>query len=306
MTTIRYFLPEDGDTESHPNVFLAPKSAHGLPPTLGAIKSAFPLPGQYHFRFKSPLVPGGDREKGGLAVWLDCVEDDQPVGVWRNSIIAKVTRISFSDDEDDEDFGRHRSMNGGHVEPAYQAPATQAPVRPQASPAPPAPPQPATEPTLDIFDHPTPNSAPPSHPGSTHSSTGNLLDGLDDAHKPAPKAAPGSANSLLDFTDSHGGHSAASIASPPTSGIHNDLMGLTSAPVPQPAAAPTPQTHYAPQQATAPAPQQQPMRRSPVPQQMAGGPSRAPPNRANSGPNTFENFSQQRAPPGPFGDLQWS
>ncbi len=89
----RYFIPEDGDTEANPNVFLAPKpSRPGYPPTLEQIKASFPLPGKYHFRFKSTLIPGVDK---GPAVWMDCVDDSQPVAVYKNSIIAKVTRISL-------------------------------------------------------------------------------------------------------------------------------------------------------------------------------------------------------------------
>ena len=99
-----YFIPEDGDTEAYLNVFLAPKPRqHGMPPTLGQVKESFPLPGRYHFRFKSPLVPGGDREKGGMAVWMDCVHDSQMIPTWKNSIIAKVSRVAVDDDDDDDD-----------------------------------------------------------------------------------------------------------------------------------------------------------------------------------------------------------
>ena len=88
-----YFIPEDGDTETNPNVFLAPKSSRpGYPPTLEQVKTAFPLPGRYHFRFKTTLIPGVDK---GPVVWMDCIDDSQPVGVFRNSIVAKITRISL-------------------------------------------------------------------------------------------------------------------------------------------------------------------------------------------------------------------
>merc|ERR1711920_792920 len=98
MTSIRYFIPDDGDTEDEPNVFLAPKCPSA--PKLADIKSSFPLPGKYHFRFKINL--GGDN---GLAVWMDCVDDRKPVPMYRNNmIIAKVTRISADDFSDDEDY----------------------------------------------------------------------------------------------------------------------------------------------------------------------------------------------------------
>jgi len=54
--TRRYFIPEDGDEEVHPNVFLAPKSRRqGVTPTLKAVRDAFPLPGHYHFRSNENL-----------------------------------------------------------------------------------------------------------------------------------------------------------------------------------------------------------------------------------------------------------
>lgn len=165
MTTIRYFVPEDGDLETQPNVFLAPKPRHpNTPPTFGQIRDAFPLPGQYHFRFKSALVPGTDRDKTAMAVWMDVVEERQPVPTWRNGIIAKVSRISMEDeddDEDDEDF---------------------------ASPAPPAP-------------TPVPR-APPSHGSSV--SAGSIDDLFSSAPAPAPVASSGGGGgSLLDFNDHH-------------------------------------------------------------------------------------------------------
>eukprot|EP01083_Nonionella_stella_P056081 147874_1 len=111
MTTIRYFIPEDGDTEDHPNIYLMPKPTQsGFSPRLGDIKDSFPVPGNYHFRFKSPLIPGTDREKGAISVWMDCVDDDQHVGVWRNTIFAKVTRINMDDYDDDADFVRPTSV----------------------------------------------------------------------------------------------------------------------------------------------------------------------------------------------------
>jgi len=107
MSQIRYYIPEDGDNENHPNVFLLPSSTKpsstgessgsGMSPKLGDIRSAFPVPGNYHFRFKCPLVPGTDREKNTISVWMDCYNDNSRVGVWKNTIFAKVTRIHDND-----------------------------------------------------------------------------------------------------------------------------------------------------------------------------------------------------------------
>jgi len=107
MSQIRYYIPEDGDNENHPNVFLLPSSTKslstgegsgsGMSPKLGDIRSAFPVPGNYHFRFKCPLVPGTDREKNTISVWMDCYDDNSHVGVWKNTVFAKVTRIHGDD-----------------------------------------------------------------------------------------------------------------------------------------------------------------------------------------------------------------
>lgn len=90
---------------------------------MGQIKHAFPLPGKYHFRFKAPLVPGGDRDKDAMAVWMDCIDDRQSVPTWRNSVVAKVTRIGVEDDDDDdEDFHRPHATSAPTPAPQH-APA---------------------------------------------------------------------------------------------------------------------------------------------------------------------------------------
>ena len=233
----RYFIPEDGDDESCPNVFLAPKPRQpGTPPTLGQVKDAFPLPGRYHFRFKSPLFPGGDREKGAMAVWMDTVQDGTPVPVWKNSIIAKVTRIAAEDDEeddDDDDFvgGRGVSTSGS----SRPAPA------PVSAPAPPPRAPPSHQSSihsstsadhLDIFDSaPASTSAPQPVSHSAPHGTGNLLDG----HGPT-MGAPAAASGASDLLGMGGGYG---HPQPAATSAHNDFLGMT-APPPQTPVAPTP------------------------------------------------------------------
>jgi len=200
-----YFVPEDGDEERHPNVFLAPKPRQpGTPPTLQAVRDAFPLPGHYHFRFKSPLFPGADREKGAMAVWMDVTKDGQPVPTWKNGIVAKVTRLSMEeddDDDDDDDFARHTDVH---------TPASSA-----SAPPPRAPPSHASSTGsgdhLDIFDGPSPAATAAATATAT---TPNLFE----AH---PPSAPASGSSLLDFG-----------ASPPgpanSSSVHSDFLGMTA------------------------------------------------------------------------------
>jgi DIX domain len=205
-----YFIPEDGDSELQPNVFLAPKPRQqGYPPTLGQIKNSFPLPGRFHFRFKAPITPGADRDKGSMPVWMDCIDDSATVPTWKNAVVAKVTRIGVEDeddddDDDDADFHRPRSSVPAAPTPTtaqkqqqqqqqqqqqYQQQQQQQQQTPSAH-------QPvaavqrhqshssaAAQPSINIFDDPSPpvaaSASRGSHsaqPLSAHSSTGDLFD----------------------------------------------------------------------------------------------------------------------------------
>jgi DIX domain len=203
-------------------VFLAPKPRQqGYPPTLLQIKQSFPLPGRYHFRFKAPLVPGGDREKGGLAVWMDCTDDRQPVPVWQAQIVAKITRIGVEeeddDDEDDEDFRRPQVTAAVGV-PLSQAHQKQQPsIHHQTTP----PPAPVHAPSFDLFgDGPTSQApAASNHVYSTNGSNmgTNLLD-----TPIAPTATSHGGASLLDMN----------YQQHPVQPPHSDFLGMTSAPSP--------------------------------------------------------------------------
>lgn len=317
MASIRYHLPEDGDQEDTPNVFLAPKpSRPGYPPLLGQIKGSFPLPGSYHFRFKTALVPGTDRERNALAVWMDCVDDNQPVPVWQNSIIAKVTRTGF-DDDFDQDFanaGTSRAEANVPAVPAASAQSSQ--PRAVAETASMHHSVHSSDSLLGAFDDPPAPAAPAaSVASSAHSNTENLLD--VDNHPAA--SAPASGGSLLDM-DHLGGGSYRSGANTPTA-EHHDLLNM-SAPVP---AQPRP-THPA-QGGVMPAPVQQQQRQPPMqqgrpPQQapMQGQyPMQYPPQQRQNaagmrqmpapqqqqrsqqnGNNAFDQFSD------PLGNLNWS
>ncbi len=200
-----YFIPEDGDVESSPNVFLAPKPRQqGLPPTLGQIKEGFPLPGRYHFRFKTPLVPGSDREKDVLAVWMDCVQDNAAVPTWRGAVIAKVTRISMDDDDDEEDDDDdfHRSSA---PPPAQNHHHNAGPPQPSAAASAAPPPAAPAGPVFDVFDNPTPSPVTPS-----------LFD--------APAANPASGSSLLDMDTPF--HSTQRGVSGNSNGSNADFFGM--------------------------------------------------------------------------------
>jgi len=211
MTTIRYFIPEDGDDEMHPNVFLAPKARQpGVPPTLLAIKDAFPLPGHYHFRFKSPLFPGADREKGAMAVWMDVTQDQQPVPTWKNSIVAKVTRLSMEEDDDDDDDDHHF-----HTPAASSAPPVQATHSHASSNV-----STGSGDHLDMFfdnQSPPPQQQQQHHHHQQHPPQQQGQPNLFDSH---PTSAPSTGGSLLDFG-----------ASPaPAPAAHSDFLGMTAPP----------------------------------------------------------------------------
>ena len=244
---IRYFLPEDGDHEDAPNVFMAPKpSRPGYPPLLGQIKDSFPLQGSYHFRFKTALVPGTDRDKNAVPVWMDCVGDSQCVPVWQGSIIAKVTRISLDDYDGggggfDEDFDRSgHSRAESNVSAASSVHSTAQPKTTTAS----TQSIHSSDSLLGAFDDPPAPAPAASAASSVHSSADNLLD-VDHHHPPAPA----SGGSLLDM-DHHLGSTSGSNT--PAS-AHNDLLNMS---------APVHQHHHAPSQ-----PQQQPMQQPPMQQQ---------------------------------------
>jgi hypothetical protein len=258
-----YFIPEDGDSELQPNVFLAPKPRQsGMPPTLGQVKNAFPLPGRYHFRFKSPLVPGGDHrdsKHSNLAVWMDCVDDRQPIPVFKNSIVAKVTRTSVEEDDDDDEESEEEFRRAAAAPPAPTPQRQQAPQQQQRAPAPHPAPAPAAEPMLDIFD-----SGP--QPASVHSApTSNNL--FDAPHAGAPA-------SLLDMGAPSGY---------PQQHAANDFFGMTAGP------------------ASTPSPQQQQQQQgygTPYPPQQQQQQQQQAPLSGNN--NAFNGYAQQQ---GPFGGL---
>ena len=81
--TISYFVPQDGDTEARPNVYSLRRPLEKI--RLGDIKSKFPLPGNYHFRFK--------RAFGSSYVWFDIADDYAVVPNFDGMVCCKVTRL---------------------------------------------------------------------------------------------------------------------------------------------------------------------------------------------------------------------
>mmetsp|Transcript_16309 Transcript_16309/g.19926 ORF Transcript_16309/g.19926 Transcript_16309/m.19926 type:complete len:301 (+) Transcript_16309:78-980(+) len=299
MTTIRYFVPEDGDTEDHPNIFLMPKTQNsGFSPRLRDIKEKFPMRGTYHFRFKSPLIPGSDREKNSVAVWLDCVDDSQHVGVWRNTIVAKVTRINMDDDsDDDDDFAHHQTQPAANarIQPVANTRASRDPISRQV---------PAAKQTR-IASNTNNNPHPPSRqPNPPAPAAGNLL-GLDNHHQ-HHQAAPLSNGSLLDVDSPAPTASLLDMNGPayhntsaPASSSHDDFLGMTSTPVQSPAPSrPTSRTATSASAAQIPVTQAPSSYGAPRHNVSATG-SRQQQQQPNKAFETFANKS------GPFGGLEW-
>jgi hypothetical protein len=66
VSYVQYFIPSDGDSEEHPNVFVVRKAPKAL--CLADVAAGFPLPGEYLFRAKIPFgkTHGAWRCKGAL------------------------------------------------------------------------------------------------------------------------------------------------------------------------------------------------------------------------------------------------
>ena len=87
MTTIiRYFNPEDKDIEDKPNAFIIYKKIDEI--RLCDIRDNFPLPGEYHYRFKFELSK--------KSVWLDFNKEESNIPIYDKKIIMKVSRLSWN------------------------------------------------------------------------------------------------------------------------------------------------------------------------------------------------------------------
>ncbi|CCI49594.1 unnamed protein product [Albugo candida] len=79
---LNYFIPEDGDSSDHMNVVPLPAVDRLI---LKHIKEIFPLPGEFHYRFKTQFE--------GTYVWLDLTDGDDVVPSYNGNIVSKISRI---------------------------------------------------------------------------------------------------------------------------------------------------------------------------------------------------------------------
>ncbi|KAG3102345.1 hypothetical protein PI124_g12480 [Phytophthora idaei] len=171
---LNYFVPEDGDSSDHLNVVPLPRVDQLR---LQHVKKSFPLPGDFHFRFKTAFE--------GTYVWLDVVNDADPVPDFNGLVICKISRVQResltrppertetpkvqveapdlietsepppSPTKREEPQAVQKTFNNDLVglmadpvpSPTPQAPSAPSPVPPQKSPA---PPQAARDP-FDVF-----------------------------------------------------------------------------------------------------------------------------------------------------------
>jgi len=166
-------------------------------------------------------VPETDRDKHAVAVWMDCVEDSQPVPVWQNSIVAKVTRLGLDDDGFVESAPAAAAASRGRTDSNVSATSVHSSNHPVA---PDIHTQSTHDSLLGSFDDP-PVPAP-AVTTSARSSSGNLLD--VDNHLPS---APASGNSLLDMDV--GGYGRSGANTPTTA--HDELLNMS---VPMPSSQP--------------------------------------------------------------------
>ncbi|ESS28495.1 hypothetical protein TGDOM2_220090 [Toxoplasma gondii GAB2-2007-GAL-DOM2] len=97
-TFIYYVIANDGDDLRCPNAFRIPKKTTYI--TLSDVRRHFPLPGTYHFRFKVKVKenpwPATDSSSAQQPfVWLDVLDDDQPLPLYDHRIYVKATRLSW-------------------------------------------------------------------------------------------------------------------------------------------------------------------------------------------------------------------
>ena len=241
------------------------------------------MPGSYHFRFKTALVPGTDREKGAVAVWMDCIDDSEPVPVWQNTIIAKVARIGMDDNyaaaaapSQPQGTSQARAESNPHASSSTTLPSNHSTATPkqQYNNQSHASSSHSSDSLLGgEFDNPPPSAS--SAPAAAASA--NLLD-VESHHHPAP----GSGGSLLDLPAEGTGGSIGGSE-------HDELLNM-SAPMP---------SRPTKQQQTPMQPQQQfssqgSMTQIPPPQQQQRNAG------SSHNQNAFDKFSD------PLGGLSWS
>mmetsp|Transcript_79952 Transcript_79952/g.93426 ORF Transcript_79952/g.93426 Transcript_79952/m.93426 type:complete len:212 (-) Transcript_79952:25-660(-) len=105
FTLVYYYVPEDKDDPEYPNVFGVNLAQEEI--RINDIKAAFPLEGEYHFRFKFKM--------SSQLVWMDLPSKSAGLPLFDGKIFIKATRISWEDKRTKtsyvDDAGRQRPYN---------------------------------------------------------------------------------------------------------------------------------------------------------------------------------------------------
>eukprot|EP00914_Ancora_sagittata_P032909 GHVO01066420.1.p1 GENE.GHVO01066420.1~~GHVO01066420.1.p1 ORF type:complete len:146 (+),score=17.74 GHVO01066420.1:89-526(+) len=84
---VYYYIPGDHDESDHPNAYSIGKIPSQV--CLRDIKESFPLPGEYHFRFKTKFE--------NSFIWIDVHDNKTTVPQYRqNMIFMKALRLSWN------------------------------------------------------------------------------------------------------------------------------------------------------------------------------------------------------------------
>eukprot|EP00929_Paragymnodinium_shiwhaense_P096923 TRINITY_DN5866_c0_g1_i1.p1 TRINITY_DN5866_c0_g1~~TRINITY_DN5866_c0_g1_i1.p1 ORF type:complete len:174 (+),score=43.26 TRINITY_DN5866_c0_g1_i1:177-698(+) len=157
---VYYWLPGDNDESEHPNVFHMQSVDKAV--KLRDIRSKFPLPGSYHFRFKMKWEQN--------AVWMDVTNEDSSVPLFDDKIFAKVLRVTWD--------GQANGKASGAPAPAAQPAPAAAAAPPAPQPTATAAAAPAPAPQADLLNHAPAPQADLLNVGDT-----SLLGGLSSAPK---------------------------------------------------------------------------------------------------------------------------
>ncbi|CAE8602944.1 unnamed protein product, partial [Polarella glacialis] len=85
---IFYYIPADGDEAEAPNAFPILKADGRV--LLQDVRSKFPLPGTYHFRFR--MRYGIEPSQ---VTWMDVTDPTSQVPSCDGKVLAKVSRVSW-------------------------------------------------------------------------------------------------------------------------------------------------------------------------------------------------------------------
>jgi len=134
---VHYFIPNDDDDVKQLNAFRISKSVESL--RLRDVRSEFPLPGRYHFRFKL--------KHDGAFVWIDVTNENSAVPQYEGKITCKVLRISW----DDTDSPSRPQTTSAAPQPAQHDVGMDLLVRDHVRRQQPAPPKADLVATVDFF-----------------------------------------------------------------------------------------------------------------------------------------------------------